>query len=457
MDSANGTTPSWLVGLLIFFSLAAAASFGALLYRHAEYAGLSEEMVLLDDRSRDLEPIVTLAEREPAILDQQITDRRALLKSLEGTEAVDMSDVDRLINHNKEILAANAESQNRELATFNQAIKDAADRRAELGTEEESQYNNERENDDRRRELRDNVEKMSQTIEQKKKDARDANAELDARIAELVARVQQLTQQQDLAKRDFKSAGQILASAAADGFVVINRGHHQNLRNGTKFAVFNKRGGRIVIKGEVQVINVEDDISTARVLAENDKNDPLIVGDYLHNPIYDPEKVLHFAVRGDFLRYSKEELAQFIKDSGDVVDPEVTVRTDYLVAGTSSGAALDQAKKLGVSILSEDQLIDFVSVQSHIVTIADLQAVKNAAAQGRTFALIGKFTVADKGLVEKWIAKYGGKTTGSVHAGVDVVVAGDDDADDIAQARKLGIPVVDQSQFSHLDAASVEK
>ena len=43
MDSVNTVTPSWLVGLLIAFALATAATFGQLLYRHAEKSQLEEQ------------------------------------------------------------------------------------------------------------------------------------------------------------------------------------------------------------------------------------------------------------------------------------------------------------------------------------------------------------------------------------------------------------------------------
>jgi NAD-dependent DNA ligase len=459
MEPVNSSTPAWLVGLLIVFALAAAATFGLLLWRHAEINGLTEQWVLLTQRAAVLEDTASKLEHIPIDaggLDQQIRERRDKVQQLGDIDKTTAGDVDRLIARNQDSVRANEESQNKEVGRYRDLMKEASDRRSELGKEEEGMYATERENDERRRQMRDDIERKSVLIEQKKKEARQDNAKNDGRIAELEARVEQLTQEQDISKRMIKSDGQIVASESANGFVVINRGHRQNLRNGTKFKIFNVRGGHIVFKGDVQVINVEEEISTARVISEYDSNDPLIVGDQLHNPVYDPDKTKHFAIRGDFMRFSKEELAEFIKDSGGVVDPGITIQTDYLVAGGNSQKALDQATKLGVSILSEDQLLDFVRLKPRLSSVAGFEAVRKAAAQGRTFAIVGKFTTADEGLIKKYISNKGGKTTGSVGKGVDFVIAGDHAEDEITKARELKIPVIDQSQFSHLNAENTK-
>jgi hypothetical protein len=457
MDPVNTTTPTWLVGLLIVFALATAATFGLLLWRHAELSGLNERWTLLDNRNKALEPVVTELERIPPAMDQQITERRSKIADLTAAESTTIADVDRLVTQNQDTLKANEGKQNDEAAKFASLMKDAATARGELGREEERQYATERDNDERRRQMREDVEKMSQVIETKKKENRRQNAQLDARVAELEARVRQLTQEQDLANKEFKSDGQIVASESANGFVVINRGHAQNLRNGTKFWVFNKRGGRTIVKGQVQVIEVQEQIATARVIEESDHNDPLIVGDHLHNPVYDPDKIKHFAIRGDFMRYSKEELAEFIKDSGGVVDAGITISTDYLVAGTNAQKSLDQASKLGVSILSEDQLLDFVRLKPRLVSVAGFQAVRKAATEGKTFALAGHFTQADEGLIKTFIGKHGGHTASGVDKGVDALIVGDGAEAQMAKARELGIPIFDQSQFSHLTKDNINE
>ncbi|MBA2480588.1 MAG: hypothetical protein H0V44_07995 [Planctomycetes bacterium] len=451
------STPSWLLGLLVVFSLAAAATFGLFLWRHAELSALREQASMLESRSQGMEKEVTEIERVPPVLDGLILDRRGKIKDLVDNENTYIADVDQLVTRNAATLKSNEEAQAKELATYLALMKEAPERRHELEKEEEREYASEREHDEQRRQMRDDVEKVSVAIEQMKKKGRKENVVLDARIDELESRVRQLTQEQDLASREFKSDGQIVASQAADGFVVIDRGHRQNLRNGTKFTIYNKRGGRTIRKGEIQVIAVEEAISTARVLNESDKNDPLINGDHLHNPIYDPDKVKRFAIRGDFTNYSKEEIAEFIKDSGGAVDPDITIRTDYLVAGGKADKSLEQATKLGVSILSEDQLLSFVRLRPKFSSVAEWQYIKKACAEHRTFALAGTFTQADAGLIKQYISSHGGKTTGSVTAGIEAVIVGDGAEKEMSEARKLGVTIVDQSQFRHLTKENVKE
>jgi len=450
MDTVNVTTPSWLAGLLVVFALAAAATFGLLLWRTSEVAGLTERQVQLQRDSDALEPIVTSLTRERDTLNTQITAREDHIHKLQDADRTNMADVERLVAQNKKTLKDNTDLQAKELATYLDEMKEMPKARQDLEKEEEHQFAAERDSDERRRQLREDVEKMSQTIEARKKDGRHENADLDARIAELESRVRQLTEQQNLANRDFRSSGQIIASQAADGFVVINRGHKQNLRSGTKFIVFNKRGGRTIQKGIIQILNVDQEIATARVLSEYDPNDPLIVGDHLHNPIYDPDKVLHFAIRGDFTTFSTDELKRFIADAGDVIDPDLTIRTDYLVAGTNAQAALEDATRLGVSILSENQLIDFVRPKPKFSSVEGFDLLRQMAAAGKTFAFAGDFTQVPESTVSRWITAHGGRTTGSIGSGTDAVVVGDHAEDAMAKARGLGIAIIDQSQFAHL-------
>src|SRR3954471_23140626 len=136
MDPVNSTTPTWLVGLLIVFALAAAATFGLLLWRHAELSGLNEQYWVLETRNKQLEPVVTELERVPPAMDVQIQDRRRTIDALTDTEKTTIADVDRLVTHNQDTVKANEKSQADEVAKFATLMKEASDRRGELGREE---------------------------------------------------------------------------------------------------------------------------------------------------------------------------------------------------------------------------------------------------------------------------------------------------------------------------------
>src|SRR4051812_35824308 len=222
--------PGWLTGLLVVFALATAVTFGLFLFKHAEEAAVYERYVgLKADRNRlvaektALEQLVPLADKQIAVRDEKI-------KSIADDRQTTVDDVKRLLTDVEGNQKSSAESRLKEAKTYGTLLEDAKRRRLELGQQEVTAMTAERDYDDRRSKARDQIEKTATEIESIRRDTRRQNADLQARIDELSARVQQLTQQRDLNNRELKSDGQILAARATDGYVVIDRGHQQNLR-----------------------------------------------------------------------------------------------------------------------------------------------------------------------------------------------------------------------------------
>ena len=356
MDATR--TPGWMIGLLVIFSLAAATTFGLFLFRHAQKAAAVEVHSELTQEIKWLREQQGCIEAEVAPLDNQIAIRRVLAKTLKDADAQAIDDVSRLVTQNQINVRALEEAVRKQTQTYQDLLKDAKERRMELAQEETRAFANEKDFDDRRATLRAKIETISQEIEKVKKEGRTKNSLRDTRIVELEDRVRELTQQRELNARELKPDGQILRSSSSDGYVVLNIGQEQHLRKGTRFTVYNRRAGVVVYKGVIEVTRVEERLATARVLEETDKNDPLLANDYITNPIFNPGKIIGFAIRGDFYKYSKDELKRFILENGGRYDEDLSVNTDFLVAGERSQASLDQAVKLGISILSEEQLIE---------------------------------------------------------------------------------------------------
>ncbi len=356
--SQQARTPGWMVGLFIIFALATAVTFGLFVFRHAEKAAYRELYVRLQAEIGGLRTQEQHLKGEIQPLDTQIAAKKQVASNLDKSDKETIEDVNRLVETNKQHLKGISDAIAKEVATYLGLLKDAKDRRLELGQEEQRAMTNEGDFDKKRADLRLKIEIVSQEIEGVKKKGRQAAADLDVRIAELQDRVRELTEQREVDSKELRSDGTIIQSQAADGFVVINRGHRENLRLGTRFSVFNRHGGKNIIKGVIEVTKVEEQVAVARVLSEADGNNPIIVNDQLANPVYDPMKIRGFAVRGDFVHFSKDELKRFILESGGRYDEDLTTNTDYLVAGDRCDPALQQAIKLGISILSEEQLIE---------------------------------------------------------------------------------------------------
>jgi NAD-dependent DNA ligase len=441
---SDSSTPGWLKGLIIVFSLTSAVTFGLFLYSHSEDAGLRERYRnLLVERS-SLQVYVPKLKAEvegsPSPLDAQILARRQKLKEITEAEQQTMGDVSRIVGEAQVHQQGAAKLMGDEAKKYTQLLDDAKARRGELKNEEDHALGLERDLDDRRVKLREQLEVASRELETLKRDSRNSNTSQDTRIDELDSRIRELTQQRELNNRELRADGRILASRATDGFVVIDRGQDDNLRKGTRFTVFNRRGGKPTIKGSVEVVEVEARMAVCRVLEEKNANDPLLPGDMIHNPVYNPDDIKTFVIKGDFTNFSAEELARFITESGGKVAKDLTTASDYLVAGDRAQAALDQAAKLGVSILSEDQLLELVRRNG-----------SGAVGKGVVVVLAGHFTQVSAGAVGSLIERSGGRVQGSIEPGVDLLIAGEGAADEIAKARALGIKVVDHASFTYLN------
>lgn len=64
-----------------------------------------------------------------------------------------------------------------------------------------------------------------------------------------------------------------------------------------------------------------------------------------------------FVLTGTLTSYSRDEVAQLIKDRGGKVSSSVSKKTSYLLLGDSPGSKYDKAKKLEIPILTESEFI----------------------------------------------------------------------------------------------------
>ena len=59
-------------------------------------------------------------------------------------------------------------------------------------------------------------------------------------------------------------------------------------------------------------------------------------------------------------RFSRSEITGKIKDLGGAVSGSVSKKTDYLVTGEDAGSKFAEAEKLDVTVLTEDEFLQFV-------------------------------------------------------------------------------------------------
>lgn len=127
-----------------------------------------------------------------------------------------------------------------------------------------------------------------------------------------------------------------------DQVAYIDRGSKDRITPGMTFAVF--APGNIAAdakpKATLTVVNVNANSSECKIKDAKPTN-PVLSGDVLTNPVFDPQRVYTFVVMGDFdlhltgkpSRQGTDEVKDMIRRSGGKVVDEITIRTDYLVMG----------------------------------------------------------------------------------------------------------------------------
>jgi hypothetical protein len=134
--------------------------------------------------------------------------------------------------------------------------------------------------------------------------------------------------------------------------VQVNVNRHQGARPQMEMTIFDARSPGVPTqtpKGNIQLIQVGEQFSIARITRVASSIDPIRVGDVVYSPAWSPDKPMRFALIGkmDVNRDGKddrEELKRMIEDAGGVVDydlppPEVgtkesgklTARIDWYV------------------------------------------------------------------------------------------------------------------------------
>jgi hypothetical protein len=146
-------------------------------------------------------------------------------------------------------------------------------------------------------------------------------------------------------------------------------------------------------KASARVVRIMDDASELRVTVQG--NEPIVAGDVLHNPVYDRGRRLRFLLIGkiDMDGDGTDDsgsLKAYIQELGGRVETELSVQTDYLIAGeqpvvpaapgpdagpmerqlydearaafVAYTTAMDRAKDFGIPILSLNRFLGLMGL-----------------------------------------------------------------------------------------------
>lgn len=119
-----------------------------------------------------------------------------------------------------------------------------------------------------------------------------------------------------------------------------------------------------------EVEGVGDVVAESVMEYLNEKHHRDLIEAYLENGVHvDPVKEQKtsvafegktFVLTGTLLRMGRDEAKEKIRSLGGKASGSVSKNTDYVIAGVEAGSKLEEAKKLGVKVLSEEEFMDMI-------------------------------------------------------------------------------------------------
>lgn len=227
-------------------------------------------------------------------------------------------------------------------------------------------------------------------------------AELTHRYTELQNRLGSLQVSPEENSTARQADGRILKAVPGDEAVYVNLGARDALVLGMEFAVYDSTTGIPAdgrAKARIRVESIHESSAECKVMQVY-RNETVMEGDLIANPVYDRRRPLAFVVIGDFDLNRDGQIDDggetgieaIVKDWGGDISTDLTAMTDFVVVGIppkapkppAAGAAptdvpdkdkaaqirrerydrlLGTAKTLSVPVLTQDLFLNFLGYQ----------------------------------------------------------------------------------------------
>lgn len=245
--------------------------------------------------------------------------------------------------------------------------------------------------------LQQDQQKIQTLLDSSRKKAAADMAKIETNLADSSSRLQSLVRQNEEKTKKIEAInqgtfdvpdGEIQWVNQREGTVWINLGRVDLLRTQMTFSVYPADTTNLATAGKKASIEVtqirSEHLAVARVIEEADIADPIVAGDKIHTPVWNPGEVKHFALAG-FLdvdgdgKSDRNLVRSLITMNGGVIDCEIddngqrvgkmTIDTRYLVLGarpdersgegslTGYSGMIDSADQLGVQKISLSDLL----------------------------------------------------------------------------------------------------
>jgi hypothetical protein len=225
---------------------------------------------------------------------------------------------------------------------------------------------------------------QSQTAE-RDLELRQATADLqasqrgwDLEKQRLEARILELGAVAKFAKEPFNQYpdGKILEVSQKLPLGWINIGANQRLTRGTRFRVENGTPGVTRFKAWAEVTRVDANRAEVTFDGLADRFDPVVAGDVIINPLYDPTGGRNAVLCGRFSgSFNERELRLLLDRMGIVVQPTYDRTTHFLIVGSELWTDPDTDEPLDEPI-QPSELAVYKTAEANLVQIIPLQDIR---------------------------------------------------------------------------------
>ncbi len=238
----------------------------------------------------------------------------------------------------------------------------------------------------RQQEIEDRLsDSQSQTAE-RDLELRNARSELsaaqrdwDLEQARLEARILKLAEDTKFAKEPFSlyPDGKILEVSDKMPIGWVDIGANQRLTRGTRFRVESGIPGAKRFKAWAEVTRVEANRAEVSFTELADRYDPVVAGDEIINPLYDPTGGRNAVLCGRFSgSFNERELTMLLERLGIVVQPGLDLTTHFLIVGSELWADPDTGDPLDEPIQPSELPVykEAEAIGVQIIPLQDIRA-----------------------------------------------------------------------------------
>ena len=183
----------------------------------------------------------------------------------------------------------------------------------------------------------DQLSERDLELRQARTQALEEKRSLEQEIRRLETRIGELAKATRFSREPFNQFpdGKVVEVSDALSLGWIDIGANQRLTRGTRFRVQSGRTGSERVKALAEVVRVEANRAEVRFVNQADRFDPVVPGDVLINPLYDPAGGRNAVLIGRFSgAYSEQELRVLLERMGINLQPALDLTTHFLIVGS---------------------------------------------------------------------------------------------------------------------------